>query len=248
MARHFLALDGAAVIATPLFELTQRAVADIVAADAMGVVEGAPGLGKTFSVDCAVTGNPTHALCWVQFTGRVTPNDVAAELLGAVTGIPHDDTLRRMREQLRRELAARRCLVVVDEAQQLTKDAIEFLRWLWDDPRSSFPLLLVGGHGCWQVLSSKPMLRSRIHRRVSFRPLTASELRIIIPRYHPIYRNITAERILEIDEQFAHGQFRAWAEFTHSASQLCRENRLATISDGVVDAVFALHAQAACLA
>ena len=50
-------------------------------------------------------------------------------------------------------LAERDRLIVVDEAQWLTRESIEYLRHLHDDPATRFGLLLVGGDGCWQVLA-----------------------------------------------------------------------------------------------
>jgi DNA transposition AAA+ family ATPase len=58
----------------------------------------------------------------------------------------------------------------VDEAQRLTSECIEFLRYLHDHPHTRFALILVGGDGCWEVLSREPMLRSRIFRRLNFGP------------------------------------------------------------------------------
>jgi hypothetical protein len=53
MSRHFLNLEGAATVDTDFLSLTRRAVADIAAHRALGVVHGAAGLGKTFAVEAA---------------------------------------------------------------------------------------------------------------------------------------------------------------------------------------------------
>ena len=99
-------------------------------------------------------------------------------------------------------------LVIVDEAQWLNRDCIEYLRHLHDHPDTRFALLLVGGDGCWEVLSREPMLRSRIFRRVQFVPMTRATVLEVIPRYHPVYATTPADVIAEIDDRYAHGTFR----------------------------------------
>jgi len=53
VARHFLDLAGAATLETESYLLAQRAVADAVDANAMAVLHGDAGLGKTFAVEDA---------------------------------------------------------------------------------------------------------------------------------------------------------------------------------------------------
>ena len=80
---------------------------------------------------------------------------------------------------------------------------------------SRFSLLLVGGDGCWRVLSLEPMLRSRIYRRVQFAAMPPAMVLQVIPGYHPIYQDAPASLLAWIDDCYAHGCFREWASFTH---------------------------------
>src|SRR6266542_7057451 len=121
------------------------------------------------------------------------------------------------------ELACRPRVVVIDEAQRLNRECIECLRHLHDHPATTFGLLLVGGDGCWEVLSREPMLRSRIYRRVTFRPLTSQQVLGLIGNYHRLYQDVPDELVLFIDDHFAHGSWRNWAAFTHSAVGLCEQ-------------------------
>jgi hypothetical protein len=85
VARHFLNVPGAATLETESYLLAQRAVADAVEADAMAVLHGDAGLGKTFAVEDALAA-PAPPLLWVSFPSRPTPRLIAASLLEALTG------------------------------------------------------------------------------------------------------------------------------------------------------------------
>jgi hypothetical protein len=145
-------------------------------------------------------------------------------------------------EQLIALLTDREWLLVVDEAQWLNRECIEYLRHLHDHAQTRFSLLLVGGDGCWRVLSREPMLRSRIYRRVQFAPMAPAMVLQVIPAYHPIYRGAPASLLALIDDCYAHGCFREWASFTHSAIAFCRERRADTLTEELARAVLELHA------
>jgi DNA transposition AAA+ family ATPase len=241
MSRHFLGLAGASTIPTQHLLLTRRAVGDICGAGAMGAVHGDAGLGKTYAVEEALAdlGMP---VAWASFPGRPTMRLVATTLVALLTGAPAPGRSRfELTGMLVEELSYRRRLVVVDEAQRLNREYIEYLRHLHDHPRTSFALLLVGGDGCWQVLSREPMLRSRIYRRVVFRPLTTPQVLEGIRAFHPVYAGADDELILFVDDYFGHGNLRNWAAFTHSAADLCRRHRRAAVDEEIARNVFALH-------
>ena len=54
MTSHFLGLEGAATLQTRYLLLTRKAIADVIAAEAMGAIVGPAGLGKTFAVSNAI--------------------------------------------------------------------------------------------------------------------------------------------------------------------------------------------------
>ena len=131
--------------------------------------------------------------------------------------------------------------MVVDEAQQLNRECIEFLRWLHDHRLTRFALLLVGGDGTWQVLSREPMLRSRIYRRVICTPLSPAQVCALLPRFHPIYAGVSADVLLFVDDHFAHGNLRDWAAFTATAAGLCRAAGAGRVDEQIARNAFALH-------
>ncbi len=182
MPRHFLDLEGAATVATEPLRLTHRAVADLRRAHAMGVVHGDAGLGKTFAVeDAMLTSTQMAEACWTSVGSRLTLRQLTLDLLGLLTRRQFDTTRHKATYELIEILAERPRLLILDESQRLSSDGIELLRHLHDHPATQFALLLVGGNGCWEVLSREPMLRSRIYRRIHFQPLSPQQ----VPRSCP---------------------------------------------------------------
>ena len=239
--RHFLDLPGASTVQTDALALTTRAVADIARHRALGVIHGPAGLGKTFAVEQAVDQlGGEWAPLWLAFPSRPTMRLVASELLAAITGSHNGLDRFKITRLLKAELAGAPRLVVVDEAQNLNRECIEFLRHLNEDPARRGAILLVGGDGCWEVLSREPMLRSRVFRRVVFTPLPAVEVVRVIRGYHPLYSDIPAELIRFVDDYCGHGNFRNWATFTLTALDLCTDLGRDRLDEQVARNAFAL--------
>lgn len=113
---------------------------------------------------------------------------------------------------------------MIDEAQWLNRECLEYLRYLHDDPRTTFALLLVGGAGCYEVISREPMLSSRLYTHLRFSSLTPDEVRTVIPVYHPIYKDVPGSLINHINMEWPRGNFREWAKFTDHARRLVRKS------------------------
>jgi DNA transposition AAA+ family ATPase len=128
----------------------------------MGAIHGEAGTGKTFAVEDALACSPGVDACWLSFPSRPTMRLVAAGLLAALTRTtPAPERNRFQATHLLLDvLAHERWVIVVDEAQRLNRECIEYLRHLHDHPMTHFALLLVGGDGCWEVLSHRCVLRT----------------------------------------------------------------------------------------
>ncbi len=240
-SRHFLDLPGASVVVTDTLALTARAVGDIAKHRALGVVHGAAGLGKTFAVERAVEDlGQGWAPVWLSFPSRPTMRLIASELLAAISGRHAHQDRFKMTRLLKAELALAARLIVVDEAQNLNRECIEFLRHLGEDPYRRGAMLLVGGDGCWEVLSREPMLRSRVFRRVVFTPLRGAELIRAVHEYHPIYAGASEDLIRFVDDYCGHGNFRNWASFTVTVLDLCAELGRQRLDEQVARNAFAL--------
>jgi hypothetical protein len=64
----------------------------------------------------------------------------------------------------------------------------------------------------------------------------------VIPGYHPIYQHAAADLLAMVDDRYAHGCFREWASFTHSALALCHEQNASALAEPIARAVLELHA------
>jgi type II secretory pathway predicted ATPase ExeA len=242
MPAHFLNLKGAKTVATQQLLLTRQAITDLVELSAMGVVHGLAGTGKSFAVDAVLERERAIRPCLATFENYPTIRLVASTLVTAVLGADHQVRTRfQATPALVEALSNGPRLLVIDEAQQLNSNCIEYLRYLHDHQRTNFALLLVGGDGCWEVLSREPMLRSRIYRRVTFRPLSSQQVLDLLPSYHRIYQKVDGELLLFIDDNFAHGNFRNWASFTRSALDLLRHRRHRVLDEAVARNVFGLY-------
>ena len=242
MPEHFLGLEGAYTIKTANYLLTQRAVDDLVRVKGMGIIHGAAGLGKSYAVRSAVERQTDVHVNWFDFPGRTTTKAVVQALLKEITGSAHEATRSRLEVLLLDLLIDQPRLIVIDEAQRLYAEAIEYLRHLYDRPNTHFALLLVGGYECWERVSSYPMVWSRMYKVVGFEPLTPDEVLEQIPVFHAIYKGVEPELIGLIDDEFAHGNLRNWTKFTVDVLALMCENDLRKLTPEVAQAIFAMSA------
>lgn len=248
MPQHFLGLADANILATTQYQLTDRIIRDLIAHAATGVIHGPAGAGKTFAMQAGIetqrriAGEDRISAYTLAFPSRPSMLRVAADLIAALTGATPPTSRNRFQlvNQLIGLLSGTMKLIVVDEAQRLNSDCIELLRHLHDHPETRFALLYVGGDGCWEVLSREPMLRSRIFRRLPFRPLPHEAIPGLIRAYHPIYDGADDALLLDIDNTFAKGVMRDWAVLTHTAADLCRDTGQDRISEAIVANAYAL--------
>jgi DNA transposition AAA+ family ATPase len=241
---------GARIISTPQLQMARHVVTDITAHQAVGVIHGNAGLGKTFAVRActqamaAGTGRrEAPTVCPVSFTPQPTLRQIVDGLHLALTGTSSQGSSSRFNitRALITELARTPRLVVVDEAQRLTGHGIELLRYLHDDENTRFGLLYVGGDGCWQVLSREPMLASRIWRRLAITPLDRAVVPEALRGYHPMYAEADDDLLHYIDDRLAHGIWRNWALFSSTAHLLAQRAQRSHVDEEIVTNAFALH-------
>ncbi len=177
---------------------------------------------------------------WLSFPSRPTMRLVASELFTALTGVHREHDRFRLARLVKAELAARSTIIVCDEAQNLNRECIEFLRHLGEDENRRSAILLVGRRRLLGGASREPMLWSRVYRRVSFRPLLPNEVFGVVRRFHPLYHDASDDLIGFVDAYCGHGNFRNWASFTLTAVGLCEETGRHLLDEQVARNAFAL--------
>lgn len=218
--KHYLNLQDASVIKTEALEATFDLVDSVVEHNAIGVVLGDPGMGKTFSLSVALAMRPKLDYIWITLPTDATARLVSQKIVEALTGIPARKTERNeiLRLKARELLLERKPLVIGDEAQNLDSQGVEAFRFLHDICGCCFPIILAGGDGCWETLSQEEMLLSRVFESVEHTPLDSDELVEILPNYHRVYSGIDPEVLKYVNDRFCRGQFRRWAAFTIKAN------------------------------
>lgn len=215
------------IVSTDSLLLSRIALEDIIDLNAMGAFVGVAGTGKTFSFNILVNELEDVRVIWIEFEHEPTDLHMAQVLSQRLTGRVDKrrryDISARILDYLQDLDNDRKILIVVDEAQRLTTKNFEYLRFLHDHAQSGFALALLGGNNAWQKIDAEPMLESRIVRRVNFERMSSEAVLKIIPNYHPMYADCSAEFILELDE-FCHGVFRRWAQVTTAILKIHERN------------------------
>jgi type II secretory pathway predicted ATPase ExeA len=245
MPEHFLRLTGATTMPTEQMQLVEQIVQDLVRHEGLGVVHGRAGVGKTFAVQWCLErldpvttdtaqGGPLR-VAQVAFTHAPTALQVAKELAHAVlVEAPERANRYRLQNLVLERVVSRPHLLVVDEAQRLTRHTMEVLRYLWDHKPSQLAVLLVGGDGCWEVISREPMMKSRVFRSRQLQPLSGRRVPELMRHYHPLYRRAATDLLARIDAEFAHGIWRNWASFTLTAAELAADHGRDTLDTELV--------------
>lgn len=233
--RHYLGLRGARVIENDALKNTIDLIRMVTKFNAIGVILGEAGMGKTFSLQVALSLLPKIDFVWITLPTDTTARLVSQKVVEALTGelaekIERNEILRLRARDL---LLKRRPLLICDEAQHLHRTGIEALRFLHDVCGCCFPIILAGGNGCWDVLSEQKMLRSRVFDQVRHAPMSEEDLLEILPGYHPIYADVDPDILRMVNDKYCEGVFRNWAGFTLKAV-----DRLET-SKGKLDKAFA---------
>lgn len=217
---HFLALEGANIVATRALTECAENLEEVLEKRAMTCVYGDAGYGKSLSVNAVLRDLAPHNTMKVVFRSRPTTRDIRNALFhglgltGKTPGHPIDfDRL------LKAHLAERFRVIVCDEAQWMKRECFEYWRHLWDDPATQISIVFVGGGDCFSVLSREPMLASRLYLPQRFRRMGLAEVLQVIPVYHPVWNRALPTLLDEIDTKACKGNFRNWAKFTHHVLQ-----------------------------
>lgn len=206
------------------------------------LVTGAPGLGKTFStreilhalVDSLP---PDTVLREERFPRSPSAKRIAERLHYAVTGVRLSrQTEEAITDQLLLALT-RPTILFIDEAQNLTRHGMHYLRHLWDDPNTRVSIVLAGADGTYQLMRKDRTLRSRIFAHAALEPLDKDHVVELIRQLHQVWSEAPSEVINQVNANFARGNFRSWVVATRWASAFCQQEGIVTVNQDVVEEV-----------
>lgn len=217
--RHLTGLPDVPVLETVGFRTTQHVVRRAVADGEIAAFTGRAGLGKTFAVDYAVRDSGLPWI-WVQIGPTPRPKEVVSRLLKAMHGSFQPGTLYELTDQLVEELVGEPRVVVLDDSQNLDKDGLDQIRLVHDLGAAAFPLLLVGGEGCADILASDPQLADRVGGWVKFTPVPDDRLLPLLCDYHPFFAASDHDLLMDVNHAYARGVLRRWARMLKTALPL----------------------------
>lgn len=223
--RHYLGLKGANVVTTDALNDTLDLLRMVWRHNAIGVILGEAGMGKTFSLQTALSLMPDIDFIWITLPTDTTARLVSQKLVEALTGEPatkieRNEVLRLKAQQLLLDTQmSRSCRRITAPAPNGDRSHAIRTRCL----RLSFPIILAGGNGCWDVLSKQPMLRSQDLRRSKARPHDDERCPRGLPEYHPIYAGVDRAVLEMVNDKYCQGVFRNWAAFTLKAAETLKK-------------------------
>lgn len=236
---HFDGLVGGETIATAGLLATEKALQRAVIKWSIVGIVGKSGLGKTFAIRSILGKMDAVDAYWIQFGTRPTLREIARAIYLGVFGIePTGMTRVEMTDEIIAEFSdrtrIRAIILVIDEAQWLSKDGLELLRSIHDHIGTGFALVFAGGDDCWDVIRSAPMVHSRINRPIQFLPMDNVSVIRSMPIYHRIYRDCDPDILKLINDHYARGSFRDWASFTSTASELMPQHSIEVLNEKFV--------------
>lgn len=239
---RFLELADAAVVQTPRCRLAESNLAAAIEHRRITTFFGIPGTGKSVAAAAATSALVPNSSLHITLTTRPNPAQLANFLVKDATGVNPEETRWRGAYTLELELArladrGRRCHLTIDEAQNLSAECIEWLRWLHFETERPFSLLLVGGPQLADRLSASPQLVRRVFRATRFRPMPTAEVVPTLRAYHKIYAEADEHLLAEIDSQRFEGNFGKWLNFSIDAYDECLQDGVPTLTREIANRV-----------
>ena len=216
---HLPGLRDAVTIETPGLREIRVAVTHLFSDGGIILVDGNPGVGKTFGTKSVLAGLAVPVY-WVDMPDTPRGKEANARIFTAVTG--HRPPARMTEFALTEEtvdvLDGLNAVLAIDEAQNMTASALRQVRYLHDRPSTRALLVLVGPGVC-RAVERVPELDSRVSRRIRVSNLNTSQMLELLPLLHPTLA-LTSLSILADLGETAKGNLRQWARVLEIARHL----------------------------
>jgi len=240
MFRHFSPKLQASILKTTHVREVIERFDEVLDDNLMTMFWGEAGLGKTSTIRYLVE-DSKREIVWLETPADPSPASITRAILEKLTGVHHRGNRYRMAHELLELLALRRPVVCIDEAQRLRLRAVECLRSYWDGVDGGFPLLFVGGDAARRTIERHQMVLSRLRLDYQFDALDLDEVLDLMPEYHALYRAADEELLSRVDNDFAHGNLRNWAQFTYTVQKLAAKHDRRTLDLDLVHDAYLKH-------
>jgi len=206
---------GAVPVLTVPFEAVQAFGRQVLALAGILLILGPSGTGKTYAADtlCSILGVPVVKL---HLGSRARGFDVLRTLLEQL-GLPSTSTGRLLLEEAREALRDRVLVIYVDEAHNLNAEALQQIRYLFDQRDARFALVMTAVDFT-TAYASTPELATRISRQVEFGRMEGAALLRALKAHHPILNATKDEVLRRVDQYPCRGVWRLWENVLISAA------------------------------
>ncbi|MER6561929.1 ATP-binding protein [Streptomyces sp. NPDC001027] len=217
---HYLDLPNARLVPTRTVLRTQKQLQSAIKLQAMLCIHGGVGLGKTLTVRTCLRDLAPDTTLFFQFPRYCPLTDIKKAVATALDIL---DSTRGLHTRIVDALTERPYILVFDETQGLTTDALEWVRTLWDTVPNRPTVVFVGAEDTRRHLRRRPALASRITQWPCFTPLHPAEVVEHMPHYHPVWSRTSDKDLLWLDDAACRGNFRDWAKLTSAVQELLIE-------------------------
>lgn len=217
--RHLPGVVGAATLNTPGLREMRASINQLITDGGIILIDGKPGVGKTFGTQ-EILSSLEVRVHWVDMPDTPKGKEANARIYAAVSG---QRPKRRMTEyELTEEtvdvLEDLEAVLVIDEAQNMTRSALRAIRFLHDRPSTRVLIILIGS-GVTNTVLAVPELDSRVSRRTMIQELRRTQVIPLLRDLHPLLAATSEETLIALGE-YAKGNLRNWARILEVARSL----------------------------
>ena len=177
-------------------------------------VSGNSGCGKTTAVK-VLAARLRERVVFATLDRRDTDKQVIEKIYNALAGTDTAIGSRTRRAELMlhaRHLIAKEPLVLVlDEAQNASLDALDLVRQLQEHPSANCGLI-ISGVDLYPKLAREPMVDNRVALRVTFENMTETALPGILAALSPELASYPPHTLLAANAEYCHGELRRWVQ------------------------------------
>ena len=208
--RDKLPLGGDLLVTDPMRRLA-AGMPSALDRHAVIAVSGPWGCGKSTTL-AAITAVADANCAVVDLArGGSTPKQHWQIISRAITGRAAEGTAAQLQEHTREYLHTTATLLIVDEAQNLARQTLMQLRWLWSQPYRQFAVILAGTD-LFPVLAADPAIGTRVNRRIRLEHRDTDHIIDLVQGSHPVAAATDRHLLRQVDDTYCQGSWRLWSD------------------------------------